>query len=198
MAARSLKQLEDKFDKQHAQLLGSIEGLIAALAPGAKIPVAQPRKHLEASEAEDPHAGNMVEIDLDGSGRPQLKIARLSDADQAAEWERKKQEDLDFMEEMVTIDVHPTGVNGQKPLPFPVICNNRTIGLIPGTTATVARKFIGVLCHARPVHYENQEYEENGVKGVRYPSWRSPRFPFSIVEDSAKGRQWFKDLMASR
>jgi hypothetical protein len=192
LAQLTLKQLEQKLDSSNQVINAKFDQLLAALAPGQKMPVAAPRNHLESEEMDDPNSGGINWIPVGD----EVELARPGVTNVETKEFRAKADELAFMEEMVTIDVHPMG-NREKPLPFPVYCNGRMVALVPGQQKTLQRKYVAVLAQGRPVHYDNQEYEENGVKGVRWPSWRGPRFPFSIVQDSDRGRKWFHNIMAA-
>lgn len=199
MAAKSVKELEEatdaRFDRIEKLLVGLSEKLnpMQGLRPADQ--VVSPRRHLESEAMEDPNRGGTATIDLGDDGHAHIEQPAYVDVDSRVFQEHAAE--MKFMEEMVTIDVHPTSTRGEKPIPFPVYCNGLMCVLTPGRQVTLPRKFVGVLVAARPVHYDNVEYERDGVKGVEHPSWRSPRFPFSIVHDTPKGMEWFRRVSAA-
>lgn len=189
------KKIDAKIDKIGQELNAKIDGIMAALAPGMRMPVASPRTHVEAEGLEDPNrtgvAGIAVDTDIP-------LIERTAQVDVQTGAFKAKADMLAFMEEKVTIDVHSVAATmNEKPAPFAVYCNGQPCALMPGRQYTIARKFVEVLARCRPVHYANEEFEENGVKGVRWPSWRNPRFPFSVVQDTPRGMEWLRKIMAS-
>ncbi len=111
---------------------------------------------------------------------------------------------LAFMEENVTINISEgtdkdaekyvfLQVNGQGPGPA------GTPWVPRGIDVVMKRKFVSVLCNARPVRYKNyEEVESDGLRTQKQKAASFDRYPFQVVEDSAKGREWLSRLRATR
>jgi hypothetical protein len=121
--------------------------------------------------------------------------SRLQDVD-SPEF-KAKEAMMAFNEEPVTVMIHETSERDAQQL-FDVSVNNLTVVFKRGETKTVRRKFVEQLARAKPVHYENQEYQRiNGDVGVNYVAHRGLRFPFSVIEDrNPKGAAWIKAVLA--
>lgn len=121
--------------------------------------------------------------------------SRLQDVD-SPEF-KSKAAMLAFNEEPVTVMIHETSERDAQQM-FDVSVNNLTVVFKRGETKTVRRKFVEQLARAKPVHYENQEYQRiNGDVGVNYVAHRGLRFPFSVIEDrNPKGAAWIKAVLA--
>ncbi len=111
---------------------------------------------------------------------------------------------LAFLEEYVTINIAEGGdkqselyvqlsVNGEGPGP-------NGLDYVPrGVDVKIKRKFLSVLASARRVRYKSVDYTEaDGTRGTTQQAMSNDQYPFSVVEDSAKGHAWLKALRQSR
>ena len=110
---------------------------------------------------------------------------------------KKHADDLAFMAEPVMIMIHETSERDAENI-FMVSVNGDQHRLERGKQYTLPRAHVAVLAAARPVHYENQEYvDTDGTRKVRWPSRRGLRYPFSVVQDSDRGRAWLRTVLAA-
>lgn len=110
----------------------------------------------------------------------------------ARDFDKEKAENLAFYNEPVTIHIHETAEEQADPR-FDIGVNGRNYTFARGSEYTVPRFVVwGLLC-AKPVSYLNQEFvKEDGSRSVRWPTKTGLRYGFSVVNDTAKGREWLK------
>ncbi len=110
---------------------------------------------------------------------------------------KEKAEELKFMEEPVEVMIHQTSEKDAD-MVFDIQVNGRPQIFVRGQTYLVRRKFVEGLARAKPVHYVNEQYtQKDGTFGVRYPSRRGLRYPFTVTEDvNPKGKGWLKAILA--
>ena len=111
---------------------------------------------------------------------------------------------LSFMEELVTIHISEgTEKDAEKYVFLSVNGVGAGPGGIPwvprGQDVTIKRKYLNVLANARHVRYKNHEYvDNNGVKQSAQKAYSADRYPFQVIEDTSMGREWLKQLRATR
>lgn len=126
------------------------------------------------------------------TGPAEIKHSEIIPVDKAPTTD--KLEMLKFMEELVTVEVSPTGE--QDAPQFTQVWNGGRSMVFPhGHAVTCARKFVEVLARSKMRMYKNEEYEENGVKNVRWPMSPARRHQFAVLEDTAKGREWLRNIL---
>jgi hypothetical protein len=150
-----------------------------------------PVKRLEAAEQQVGQGGAAV---LSSSGEAHLeqpKIDPVEGPDALAH-----AEELAFMEEPVTVTVHES--NEERAAPYAEIHVNGRTQLFPrGQSITVKRKYVEGLARAKPTGYRDEEYlGADGMKAHRYHKSTALRFPFSVDEDTPKGKAWLKKILA--
>lgn len=110
---------------------------------------------------------------------------------------KEKAANLDFMEEMVEVEIHTTAEQFADNI-FPIAVNGTSLWFVRGKKYEIPRKYVYGLLRARPIHYENQEYKDHkGDTVVRYNPHRGLRYGFSIENDTPKGREWYNRIKAS-
>ncbi|HYN54400.1 MAG TPA: hypothetical protein VES38_06820 [Methylotenera sp.] len=112
---------------------------------------------------------------------------------------------LAFMEEPVTVMLSES--TDKNPERYVFISVNG-IGAGPqghpwvprGVEITIKRKYLNVLAGARQVRYTNYEFTNNdGERGSAQRAASADIYPFSVIEDqNPRGREWLKQLRASR
>lgn len=103
---------------------------------------------------------------------------------------------LAFMEELVTVHVHDTTDPTAVPVP-PVWNDGRSQYFIRGHDQVVKRKFIEVLARCKRTVYSQEKYVDgNGDEGYKQLPHSALLYPFSVVEDTQKGRDWLKRILA--
>lgn len=110
---------------------------------------------------------------------------------------KEKFANLKFMEDKITIHIHDTAEKDADPR-FEVAVNGRGFVFERGKQYTVPRYIVEGLARAKPVHFRNQEYtDEDGVKGVKWPSSTGLRYGFSVIQDPhPRGGDWLKSVLA--
>lgn len=117
---------------------------------------------------------------------------------------KQKAERLAFMEEPVTINIaEGTEKNAEK---FVFLAVNgvgagpHNIPWVPrGQDVVVKRKFVNVLLNARAVRYKNEEIvDQKGVRQNVQRAYVADIYPFQVVEDTARGRDWLRLMRSTR
>jgi hypothetical protein len=136
--------------------------------PAYTIPEIQAGKHLLAREAGD----NLLDV----LGMDELEMAA-------------------FMEEKVLIEMAemPTD-SGQVGVPLAVAPDTQWV--IGGQRALIKRKFVEVLARARTDNYKQYQNLQNPAASRPVPK-TSLSYPFSVIEDTPKGRSWLKELLTN-
>ena len=104
---------------------------------------------------------------------------------------------LAFMEEPVEVYIQQTSDKDADML-FDIQVNGMAQIFHRDQTVVVKRYFVEGLARAKPVHYVNEPYAmANGDRGVRYPSRRGLRYPFTVMKDpNPQGQGWLKAVLA--
>lgn len=111
---------------------------------------------------------------------------------------------LAFMEELVTIHISE---GTEKDAEKYVFLSVNGIGAGPngipwvprGQDVTIKRKYLNVLANARHVRYKNHEFvDSQGVQQSAQKAYSADRYPFQVIEDTSQGREWLKQLRATR
>lgn len=122
-----------------------------------------------------------------------LERARLMDV--ASPEFREKAEMLEFMNELVEIEINEVS-DRDAAATFMVSVNGKGKVFHRGWRGSVPRYYVEVLARARPVHYANQEFVDgDGTRKVRYPARRGLLYPFSVIRDSDRGKQWLRERL---
>lgn len=110
---------------------------------------------------------------------------------------KKWYDEMAFMNEVVTVRVHPSTDRNANPLPD-VYVNGRVQRFPRGEEIQVRRCFVEVLARARLTTFDNQKVQDaNGEDKYIYPSHTAEVYPFTVIGDSPKGDAWLKSLMSS-
>lgn len=118
---------------------------------------------------------------------------------------KEKADALAFNEEEMVIIIHEStdenaekyvylSVNGQGPGPGNIPWVPRAIPV------KMKRKFVEVLCRARPVAYGSVEkINPMGERYIEYPKASALRYPFSVVTDpNPRGGRWLQALLSGK
>lgn len=110
---------------------------------------------------------------------------------------KEKLADLAFMEEKLSIHIHDTAERDADPR-FEISVNGIPFFFERGKQYdNVPRYIVEGLARAKPVHYANEEYDENGEKGTRWPSRTGLRYGFSVIRDPhPRGGDWLRSVLA--
>ena len=110
---------------------------------------------------------------------------------------KKWHDEMAFMNEIVTVRVHPSTDRNAHPLPD-IYVNGRVQRFPRGEEINVRRCFVEVLARARLTTHGNQKIQDaNGDDKYIYPAHTAEVYPFTVINDSQKGEAWLKSVMAS-
>ncbi len=113
--------------------------------------------------------------------------------------DQAKLDELQFMEDMVTIMVHDDPDPNADPMPMVGNGGDRSIIYLKrGEEQVVKRKYVEVLARAKITKYgQKKVVDENGYDKFVHPSRTTLRIPFSVIEDpaGAKGRGWLMGIL---
>lgn len=109
---------------------------------------------------------------------------------------KDKLETLAFMEELVSVEVHPS--SDQFSPQFTEVGNGGRKFVFPhGIRVNAPRKFVEVLARSKRKSYKNVEYTDaEGVVGFKWPSHQGLQHPFSVYDDTPRGREWLRKILA--
>lgn len=142
------------------------------------------------SEFKEDLSGSM----LIGAEEPELVKPRPDSMESLAM--KDKLANLEFMEDMVTIHIHDTAEKNADQIFEVAVNGSKRQVFVRGQQYTVKRYIVEGLARAKPVHYDNEEYEENGIKGTRYPSRTGLRYGFSVIHDPhPRGVDWLRAVL---
>jgi hypothetical protein len=106
-------------------------------------------------------------------------------------------DEMAFMNEMVTVRIHPSTDRNAHPLPD-VYVNGRVQRFPRGEELSVRRCFVEVLARSRLTTFDNQKVKgPDGEDKYIYPAHTAEVYPFTVINDSAKGEAWLKSVLRS-
>lgn len=109
---------------------------------------------------------------------------------------KKWMEDMAFANEMVTVMVHESTDKNANPFPE-VWVNARVQRFVRGHEQQVRRCFVEKLARLKLTTYDSLKTKDvDGEDVYRYPSHTGLLYPFVVVGDSEKGKQWLKGILA--
>lgn len=145
-----------------------------------------------AVDTRDVQVGQEQVATMASTGPAEIKHSEIEIVDKAPP--SAKLDELAFMEERVDVEVAPSHDPDSEQ--FTQVWNGgRTFVFPHGHVVTCARKFVEVLARSKRKTYKNDEYEVNGVKGVRWPSSQALAHQFVVHDDTPKGREWLKRIL---
>lgn len=136
------------------------------------------------------------EFEIPAYGNIEVEEKRIEPVDSPMESERAQQ--LAFMEEQVTIQLHDPQDNNPEPI-VPVGVNGKVLYLRRGQQHTLPRKYIEVLARARRVNYRTEEGRAaDGSMTTVLKTTTTMQYPFTVIHDPSgdKGIEWLKRIMS--
>jgi hypothetical protein len=98
-----------------------------------------------------------------------------------------------FMEEKVLIEMAALPEDsGQVGVPLAVAPDTQWV--LGGQRAVIKRKFVEVLARARTDKFRQYQNVQNPAASRPVPT-TSLSYPFSVIEDTPKGRAWLKEIL---
>jgi hypothetical protein len=148
---------------------------------------------VESGDAE--LAGDGDEAIMPPTG-PARIVQRVIETPEGPFVDQKWADNMQFMEEKVTVIVHQQG-ESRYPEPAISVWNDGRHQLFPrDVEVTCARKFLEVLARAKVATYGNQEFvNEDGIRAQKYPKRVAHKYPFSVIrDDNPRGRAWLNRI----
>ena len=107
-------------------------------------------------------------------------------------------DDMAFANEMVTVMVHESTDKLAHPFPE-VSVNGRVQRFVRGNEQQVKRYFVEKLARLKQTTFSNVKTKDvDGEDVYRYPSHTGLLYPFVVVNDSERGKQWLKQVLAEK
>lgn len=100
-----------------------------------------------------------------------------------------------FMNEPVAIYMHKSKEKGSLTVETPSV-NGRNQPVIRGEKSVIKRKYVEALIHSHSVEYE-QQVNPNSPDQFQMVKKPTPSYPFDVLEDTRKGRDWKLRLEAN-
>ena len=109
---------------------------------------------------------------------------------------KKWEEEMAFMNEIITVRVHPTTDKNANPFPE-VWVNGRVQRFVRGAEQKVKRMFVDRLARSKGTTFDNVKTKDmDGEDKFVYPSHTAEVYPFVVINDSPKGEQWLKKVLS--
>ena len=156
-------------------------------------PVKSPKRFVDTDDHEVASPGPR-EMSSTGPAREALSSSVIEVVDRPVD--KDKLANLAFMEEPVTILIHqsdsPTAVQ------YPEVWNGGRKEIFQrGVRKTTKRKFVEVLARMKMTKYHQEEVtDKDGVKGIRYNPYSALVYPFAVEDDTEKGKDWLRRILA--
>ena len=105
-------------------------------------------------------------------------------------------DDMAFANEIVKVMVHESTDKIAHPFPE-VNVNGRVQRFVRGHEQKVKRFFVEKLARLKLTAFDNVKTKDvDGEDVYRYPTHTGLVYPFTVIEDSEKGKQWLKQILA--
>lgn len=101
-----------------------------------------------------------------------------------------------FMHEEVTIFVHPTRESGSLDVITPNV-NGLNQPIVRGKESIVKRKYVEALARCHSIRYEQRVQNPSQPENIQMVEKKVPDYPFDVVSDTKRGKEWLKKLYAS-
>lgn len=101
-----------------------------------------------------------------------------------------------FMHEEVMIYVHPAREKGSLEIICPS-CNGINQPIVRGVNSKLKRKYVEALARSHSITYQQRTLDPSKPESIQMVETKMPDYPFDLIQDSQKGRDWFKRLQAS-
>jgi len=101
-----------------------------------------------------------------------------------------------FMNETVVIYVHPTRESGALDVITPN-CNGINQPIIRGVETPVKRKYVEPLARCHTVKYEQRVQNPSQPENIQMIEKKVPDYPFDVINDTRKGKDWLKSIYNS-
>ena len=101
-----------------------------------------------------------------------------------------------FMNEKVEIYVHADRDEGSLDVITPNV-NGTNQPLVRGRNATVKRKYVEALARCHTIKYTQAAADPSRPENIALIARKIPDYPFDVVTDTRRGRDWIKQLQAS-
>lgn len=100
-----------------------------------------------------------------------------------------------FMNELVTIRVHPTAEEGALMVETPSV-NGVNMPMIRGEKSTVKRKYVEALAHATKLTYRQEQRNPADLSQITMVERRTLAYPFEVLHDpNPNGAAWLENIL---
>lgn len=189
-AVHKLDEAISQSDEKMSALAGSVEETNAKL--GSILEIIMRNQHSMDPAEHDKNEYGMVELVTGASGEAEVVRSQYADVD-SPEFRQKADREA-FLHEMVEIEIQDSPDRQADPR-FGVWVNGKPFVFHRGERRKVPRFVVETLARARPVHYGNEEYmNDKAERAVRNPTRRGLRYPFAVIQDSERGREWLRGI----
>lgn len=155
-------------------------------------PVRSTRQFVESEEAQIPQ-GNVRAMKSRGPAREALEPSIVEPA--VGPVSKAKLDMLAFMEESVKVLVHDTTNPLDAPMPEIQVNGVRQF-FKRGEEMVVKRKFVARLAELKKTGYTQEKYKDgNGDDAIKHVPHTALMYPFTVTEDTDKGKAWLRQAL---
>lgn len=184
----------EKIERTLEEQRQTSEHIVAAmnrLTDAINNPVA-PSRYAEAAER-DLGGEGVAEFREDGD---EQLIERPSLGDVDNPLFKEKLENMAWDQQMLEVHIHESADKDAQQV-FEITVNGESELFRRGERKRVKRMFVEGLARAKPISYSNEEYlGGDGRQHVRYPTHKGLRYPFALVNPSARDNAWLNSILA--
>jgi len=101
-----------------------------------------------------------------------------------------------FMNELVKIKVHESGVEGALEVISPQV-NGLNMPILRGQDTVLKRKYVEVLARCRTTTYVQKVMDASRPENIQMVERTVQTYPFALLEDSDKGKAWLSSINES-
>jgi hypothetical protein len=101
-----------------------------------------------------------------------------------------------FMHEEVEVYVHPSRDKGALAIISPS-CNGINQPIIRGVRSVIKRKYVEAMARAHSIKYEQHLSDPSDPSSLVMVPQKLPDYPFDLLTDSERGKEWFRRLQMS-
>lgn len=187
------KQKEPSQAQLAARAAGA-ERLRAANQVRSVRPVRSPRRFVDTTDHDITPVDEPRKMKSSGPARESLEPRLVEPVDGPVDPE--KLANLAFMQEMVTVLIHPS--ENPDAVQFPEVWNDSRKEIFQrNVPKRVRRMFVEVLARMKITKYRQEiVVDKEGTKAYQYIPYSALTYPFVIEEDTPKGRDWLRKILS--
>ncbi len=101
-----------------------------------------------------------------------------------------------FMNEKVTIYMHPPRIDGELGVQT-ISVNGVNQPIVKGKKMEVKRKYVESIARTHTIRYQQAVPDVNRPDFIQMVERKIPTYPFSVIEDTDKGKAWLNSICES-